>query len=630
MPSQSHDVTIADLFSRHQFEVPVFQRVYCWSAERIASFFADAADLIEDPKEYPSDYGAILIYKLPAAAPNKSFVVDGQQRLTSMVLLLASAAKLLEDAGRPADAARIRNQRLQWIEIAADGTAVLHPRIAPQHDGDLDCLRSLVRTGRWTPGEDASSSSLCMNKAFKQFTKLMKARGFFGDPDKILALEAALMERTCVCVREAVCVEQAVDMYQNLNCKGAPLDSMDVCKSALMPLDSAQAPAVEWDAMIQALSDAGERAPRFLAAFIFANLRGYVAKVADKHVCNWLLTHRAEFASIGTPAEIVARMRRAAEQVRWFHEGKDRSGRENLDLLVLASIRGKVARHVPLLLAGGHLSDAQFDRLAALALAIVRAQILASRTEKLMPQRMEDDIHDIAAKIRDADVPARFEAALAHGRSYVRSLVPSARKAIETFRVPMDTSSPDHALGRHILASAAAGLQAKSRPGSKSAGALEMTLDAAGWHDEHILPKNPPPDVRTAFGMAQDVEDALQRLGNHTLLEAGLNLSATNNSFASKRLIYAQSALAANLLLGGVGDAEGSSPLDRAARGLSRPARWTPTDVESRSLDYARLAAEAWEADASEPEESVSEVPQGAPSSEGAPASAGAALSEAA
>ena len=66
-------------------EVPFFQRSYVWTTEEWKKFLSDMEDLCKQEKPY--FLGAIILKKLTNDGKRKS-IVDGQQRLTTLLVLL--------------------------------------------------------------------------------------------------------------------------------------------------------------------------------------------------------------------------------------------------------------------------------------------------------------------------------------------------------------------------------------------------------------------------------------------------------------------------------------------------------------------------------------------------------------
>src|SRR6267154_161118 len=104
-----------DLFdSTVCYEIPAFQRPYVWTEEdqwqplwdditRVAeSLLEEHADNSTVP-EPPSHFlGAVVLKQLASAAgdPSRSSVIDGQQRLTTLQMLIDAAQVVIEEFGQ--------------------------------------------------------------------------------------------------------------------------------------------------------------------------------------------------------------------------------------------------------------------------------------------------------------------------------------------------------------------------------------------------------------------------------------------------------------------------------------------------------------------------------------------------
>lgn len=76
-----------------RFEIPKFQRDYSWEAEQWDDLWLDLISLFED--EESEHYMGYLVLQ---TSNNKNFsIIDGQQRLTTMSLLILSVLKCLDD-----------------------------------------------------------------------------------------------------------------------------------------------------------------------------------------------------------------------------------------------------------------------------------------------------------------------------------------------------------------------------------------------------------------------------------------------------------------------------------------------------------------------------------------------------
>jgi hypothetical protein len=83
MKIESHDETVEQLLKGHQFFIPRFQRAYSWEGEHVTAFWNDIIDNLSD------NYfiGSMVAYEV---GRSKLAVVDGQQRLTTITILLCA------------------------------------------------------------------------------------------------------------------------------------------------------------------------------------------------------------------------------------------------------------------------------------------------------------------------------------------------------------------------------------------------------------------------------------------------------------------------------------------------------------------------------------------------------------
>lgn len=88
------DQTVKTLLESFFYRVPRFQRPYSWDRENVADFWNDAITS-EDPDYF---IGSFVVYK-NAQSSDTMLVVDGQQRLTTVTLLLAALRESLVQEG---------------------------------------------------------------------------------------------------------------------------------------------------------------------------------------------------------------------------------------------------------------------------------------------------------------------------------------------------------------------------------------------------------------------------------------------------------------------------------------------------------------------------------------------------
>ena len=106
-PIEAHERTIGSIFSdSYAFEVPPYQRPYAWEQEQTRALLDDLIDAMDNKEVNGGVYflGSIVLIKSPNDSQSK--VVDGQQRLTTLTILLSVLRDLTSDQERKIDRSR--------------------------------------------------------------------------------------------------------------------------------------------------------------------------------------------------------------------------------------------------------------------------------------------------------------------------------------------------------------------------------------------------------------------------------------------------------------------------------------------------------------------------------------------
>lgn len=83
-------IKIKDFFNGRFFEIPKYQRGYAWEIQNIRDLFQDIIESIESSSNHY--IGTIVLSKL-IEDDEKFYVVDGQQRTTTITLIISSLIK---------------------------------------------------------------------------------------------------------------------------------------------------------------------------------------------------------------------------------------------------------------------------------------------------------------------------------------------------------------------------------------------------------------------------------------------------------------------------------------------------------------------------------------------------------
>ena len=109
MQTDASNVTLPGLFANKCFRIPNYQRGYAWGESQLNDLWDDIMDIQKNGGSYSSHYtGAITLQQISQSelTPAESFlsatgmeyfnVVDGQQRLTTIVILINALSKYIK------------------------------------------------------------------------------------------------------------------------------------------------------------------------------------------------------------------------------------------------------------------------------------------------------------------------------------------------------------------------------------------------------------------------------------------------------------------------------------------------------------------------------------------------------
>ena len=226
--------TIFDLLSdkKADFLIPDYQRPYAWNEEQCQTLWDDIFlfsfpdnnyEAFDDNEEY--FLGSIVTYKNDNG---KSEVIDGQQRLTTLMLLLrAFYDKFSNMQDRNSVLTRDRIEKCIWktdtFGTADKNTLKIDSEVAT--DNDKDEFLEILRTGSVKQG---SKSQYVLNYQFfqKRINDFLQAF-----PSFFPYLPARILGNCILLPIEAESQDTALRIFSTLNDRGLPLSDADIFKA---------------------------------------------------------------------------------------------------------------------------------------------------------------------------------------------------------------------------------------------------------------------------------------------------------------------------------------------------------------------------------------------------------------
>ena len=229
-----------------QYEIPRFQRPYVWTrdkqwvplwddvqhtAERIL-----AAQREGSPLPQPHFMGAVVLQQIANVSGSlaRRIVVDGQQRLTTLQLLLDAAQEVLERRGIDGPAARLEDLVLNQPKYqggCADSAFKVWPTAA-----DQEAFRHAMVNGL-SGGEWHESRIVRAHEFFRDQIEqwVGEDEGLDEDADgKAEALEKALSQLLALVVIDLRSSDNPHIIFETLNARGTPLRQSDLMKNMIL------------------------------------------------------------------------------------------------------------------------------------------------------------------------------------------------------------------------------------------------------------------------------------------------------------------------------------------------------------------------------------------------------------
>lgn len=247
---QAGDVKLgAIFFDNHRYEIPMFQRPYVWGQERnwlpLWNDISAAADGVVDnmhsgewPEEPPTYFLGAIVVKATSGHPQRlggSILVDGQQRLTTLQVMLAAARAVATEVGATSAAGRfdtlVENSEKAVHEKWPNDKYKLWPlpQDRPQY------LWAVRRPDDQTPcpdlGHRISEARLWFEEAIRVW-----AMGKGGPSDRLEALHSALETRIALVRITLEKTDNAQVIFEALNHRGVDLSQSDLVKNLLFRL----------------------------------------------------------------------------------------------------------------------------------------------------------------------------------------------------------------------------------------------------------------------------------------------------------------------------------------------------------------------------------------------------------
>jgi hypothetical protein len=543
------------------YRIPRFQRDYSWTESEWDDLWNDILGTLAEDGE-PAHYMGYLVLQ---SENEKQFdVIDGQQRLTTMSLIVLAVLKNLQrliEAGQEPEANKMRmNQiRATYVGYLDPVTLVTKSKLTLNRNNDQYFQNYLIPLGH-IPVRGFKASEHSLRKAFEWFDK--KVQGLVKKTVQSSGVALAqfvedMSDKLFFTIINVTDDLNAYKVFETLNARGVRLSSTDLLKNYLFSVLSKHQNnehelknlEERWEGIVSRLGS--ESFPDFLRAHwnsrksfvrsteLFKVIRG---KIIDREQVFALLREMEEdidaFLALTHP-----------EASHWSSKLKGYAN--NLKMF-------NVRQPFPLLLAAHRkLTDDVFETVMRACVVICfRYNVIGN-----LPTNEQERIYYSAAqKITDGSAQTTTQVLQA-----LRDTYPSDDFFKQSFvdKVIRTTNSRNNRVMRYILCEL-------EYQGNQQ----DYDLDSETFGIEHVLPQHP--ELGWEHFSEEEIDSLVYRIGNMTLLAKGANKDIANKPYTIKQPVLAQSSFGLTKRL------------------AEENTEWTPARIEQRQKQMAKLALTVW------------------------------------
>lgn len=573
-------VLLEGMFQRF-YVIPEFQREYVWKKKHVNQLLEDLYRQFMHGGADEYFLGSVVLHE----EEDGHHVVDGQQRITTLYILIAC----LRDRFKALDPGWDTTPLDMAIKSAFvhKGKTTYKYRVSPQYPELFQVLKSIGDgAGGIVEAGVATSPGYNMARAYGYCQTFLDNR--FGDNgDRLEEFFGFIWKNVEMISIETQDIRTAFTIFETINDRGVGLDALDLLKNLLFRETNADERAElndYWREMVAQLRTGGERRPiRFLRYFLVAN-HHFDKMPSASELFRWVSAEEnKKLLGYGkSPLKFMNSLLDGAFAYANFNRGQNVDGSENQFLRGILYQKTGVRQHLPLLLAGRHLAKSVFTELSRWVENLVFVYALTgvqwNTVESLLP--------DWTEQLRGARTKEDVEAFLN------KNIKPAISERSDLVWSAIDnTNQVSPRLLKYLLAAVTQYIEELTGKGGSFDVYFKEKLSI-----EHILPQTPTAQWQEHFGETEVLGPWVFRLGNLTLLHSSPNASGGNLPFHEKTTKYAKStfdltrALAIDLR-----DGKRTKTVQAVEQlGLFPPDRWTPVELKQRHLMLMKIVSQIW------------------------------------
>ena len=594
--------TLFNAFKECFYIVPDYQREYVWTDKEVNQLLEDINEQLDSSK---SDYfiGTVLVSS--SNDDNDHFdVVDGQQRLTTVFLILCAFRVLTKKR----DQAAAIHDILRSTHFDKHATVETKIKLNLRYENANEVIEKIVEVND-TPQDVRAAIKSSNVSIHGSIEKILDAyeliyRFLLENYDDEAKLDKYLVHlvRNIVFIQISTKVSSALKIFETINERGVGLNPMDLLKNLLFrQVEQEQFSQLKdkWKEITSPLEQNKIKPLRFMRYFLMANYDFKSdrndAIVREDEIYDWFsIKENAKIADYqNNPFTFVRLIKDNVNNYINFNEKRRTDGKQSFALESLKRLTGSYSLHYVLLLTAASLHKTLFDQFVAQIESFLFFNIFT----KTPTNKLERDFSIWVGEVRNIADEKNHKEQTAKLNEFVKTRfaenivvkTPELKDALK--RLTLDSMRKYQI--RYLLARLTQHVDI-AFSGQKNRRALDPYYQL---EIEHILPKKPDFDLLSRWQKKHpklDYDEIMNLFGNLTLLEKPINIVASNDFYAKKSAKYAKSNNYLTRSLSAIDEIGQNTSISRINEKLISFKKWDAEDVERRQQMLISLALDVW------------------------------------
>ncbi len=603
---QNDKYSIEKAFKDCFYAVPDFQREYVWTDKEVNQLLNDINEQFYSDSATEYFIGTILVS--PKDNEKDKFdIIDGQQRLTTIFLILCALHALFEKFEKR-DLIKHKNilKKLMLDEhtISAEEVETDY-KLELQYEGASGIIKKIVEINGDPKTVRKSIVSPSSKKTFGASDKILKAyktiyhslEDDYND-DKKLQKYWYYLAKYVHFIQISTDFNHALQVFETINERGKSLNPMDLLKNMLFKqVDREEFEKLKgkWGNITKLLEENKEKPLRFLRYFLIAN---YKIEIREKEIYKWLSKkENAELTGYKKkPFDFVDKIADNAMQYINFTKGLNNHGNPSIPLTSLKELTLRSFKsHYVLLLAAADLPESLFNQFIRQLESFLFFYIFTrSPTNEL-----EHHFAICVGKLKDiSQIPDLKE----QTKELNEFIAMHFKKKMDDKKLELDDAldrltfdSMQEYRIKYLLVRLTHHVEMEFRGKNSHQSGFENYFEL---EIEHILPITPKNDLRKSWEENNkdfEYDEAKNLFGNLTLLEKPINIVAGRKFYSEKKKEYSKSGNYLTRSLDKLDTVGKNTSINRINDKLQSFETWNSIDnIKDRQKMLAKLVHDIW------------------------------------